>query len=156
MGSAPAAQQCVQQFTLAAKAAKAAVGTPTQLHASGLRVLREEMDHTPEAGHTMMHFALSATDLVLEPEEQAPGVAQPPRGHVAKIEAPIAACSTVESLDEGGMLSKTFQIRVHLMPTGGFETERYRLVRRQNRHRPSARELRQYRAQLDEKLRESI
>lgn len=132
MGSAPAAQQCVQQFNLAAKAAKAAVGTPTQLHASGLRVVREEMDHTPEAGHTMMHFALSATDLVLEPEEQAPGVAQPPRGHVAKIEARIADCSTVESLDVAtGVLSKTFQIRVHLMPTGGFETERYRLVRQQ-------------------------
>ena len=45
-------------------------------------------------------------------------------------------------LDEGGMLSKTFQIRVHLMPTGGFETERYRLVRRQNR-RPSARKMRE-------------
>ena len=92
MGSAPAAQQCVQQFTLAAKAAKAAVGTPTQLHASGLRVVREEMDHTPEAGHTMMHFALSATDLVLEPEEQAPGVAQPSQ-KMPSWTTPAAACS---------------------------------------------------------------
>ena len=128
LGSAVSAQQCVERLTQAARAAKAAVRVPGSLHASGLRVFREEMDHTLAAAHTMMHVAVSATDLVLEPEAQAAGVAQPSPGHVGKIAVPIAACSTVESVDvAAGFLSKAFHVRVNFMPTGGFETERYRL-----------------------------